>query len=65
MLNTLGKNFSRKHFEIFFLRFPRKRFNVSNGDDLHEMSKPVFWEKVRKTFQYVDSAETFTQTAKH
>ena len=37
--NTPGKNFSRLHIEIFFLVFPE------NGDNLHEMSCPVFWEK--------------------
>ena len=26
---------------------------VSIGDNLHEMSNPVFWEKIRKLFQYV------------
>ena len=32
---------------------------VSNGDNLHEMSKSVFWEKYFKM-----SAEIFTQSAK-
>ena len=26
---------------------------VSNGDNLHEMPNPVFWEKYEKIFQYV------------
>ena len=47
-LSTLGKNFSR-HFRIFFLFFSENRFwhymqIVSYGDNLHVMSKPVFWE---------------------
>ena len=34
----------------FFLFFPENRFwhfmqIVSNGDNLHEISNPVFWEK--------------------
>ena len=49
-LSTLGKIFSRRHFEIFFLFFPENRIwhcmqIVSSGDNLHEMSDPVFWEK--------------------
>ena len=42
-LSTLSKNFSRQHFEIFFLSFPEKQ-DLNNGDNLHEMSNPVFWE---------------------
>ena len=50
MLSMLGKNFSRQHFEIFFLVFPESRLLhlmqlVSLGDTLHGMSKPVFQEK--------------------
>ena len=26
---------------------------VSNGDSLHEMSNPIFWEKIRKYYQFV------------
>ena len=37
---------------------------VSSGDNLHEMSKSIFWEKIRKIFQ-MSSAEIFTQLAKH
>ena len=49
-LSTLGKIFSRRHFEIFFLFFSENRIwhfmqIVSLGDNLHEMSNPVFWEK--------------------
>ena len=36
---------------------------VSTGDNLHEMSKPVFWEKQEKYFKML-SAENFTQRAK-
>ena len=54
MLSILGKIFSRRHFEIFFFfTFPRKQdmtfhANCLPGDNLHEMSKPVFWEKIKK-----------------
>ena len=52
-LSTLSKIFSRRHFEIFFLFLPENRFShfmqtVSNGDSLHELSKPVLWEKLEK-----------------
>ena len=36
---------------------------VSLGDNLHDMSKPIFWEKYKKYFQVL-SAEIFTQHAK-
>ena len=36
---------------------------VSNGDNLNEMSKPVFWENKVKYFK-MSSAEDFTQGAK-
>ena len=35
---------------------------VSTGDNLHEMSKPVFLEKKKKYFS-MSSAENFTQSA--
>ena len=35
---------------------------VSSGDNLHEMSKPIFWEKGGKYF-IMSSAEIFTQHA--
>ena len=47
----LGKNFSRRYFEIFFLFFPRKQDLtfyancITNGDNLHNVSNPVSWEK--------------------
>ena len=37
---------------------------VSTGDNLHEMSKPVFWEKYEKYFN-MSSAVSFTLCAKH
>ena len=37
---------------------------VSIGDNLHEMSNPVFWENKKKYFQ-MSSAEKFIQNAKH
>ena len=57
-LIMLGKIFSRQHTEIFVFVFcPENRFRhfmqiVSNGDNLNEMSNPVFckgWEgRIRK-----------------
>ena len=43
----LGKNFSRQQFEIFFLFFLENRIwhfmqIVSLGDNLHEVSDPIF-----------------------
>ena len=35
---------------------------VSNGDNLHEMSNPIFWKK-QKYFDVL-SAENFTQSAR-
>ena len=53
---------------MFFLFFPENRIwyfmqIVSNGDNLHEMSKPVFWEESEKYFN-ISSAGNFTQSAK-
>ena len=46
MLSILGKNFSRQHFEVFFFLFFRKQTLAFHANDnLHELSKPVFWEK--------------------
>ena len=49
-LSTLGNIFSRQHTEFFFLFLLEKKFLCfmqifSIGDNLHEMSNPVFWEK--------------------
>ena len=38
---------------------------VSTGDNLHEISNPVFWEKKRENFFGMLSAANFTQSAKH
>ena len=50
--HPLGKVFSRQQ-SCIFLTFPRKqdltfhKFSAKkNGDSLHEMSNPVFWENV-------------------
>ena len=37
---------------------------VSMGDNLHEISNPVSWEKYEKYFK-MSSAESFTQSAEH
>ena len=47
---TVGKNFCRQHFEIFYLFFPENRIFqfmhiVFLGDNFYEMSNPVSWEK--------------------
>ena len=43
MLSTLGKIFSRRHFEIFFSFFQVNRICIScKLSPLHEMSNPVF-----------------------
>ena len=49
----LGKNCSRQHFEVFFLFSQKIGFDISCK--LHEMSKPIFWEKENeeKYSQYV------------
>ena len=52
MFSILGKNFSRRHFEIFFLFFFQKiGFDIScklSPDNLHERSMLIFWEKYGK-----------------
>ena len=55
MLSALGKAFSRMmtifiHIILFFLekRFWHSMQSVSNGDNLHEMSNHVFWEKLKR-----------------
>ena len=46
MLCMLGKNFSRRYFEIYFLFLPENRlWHLIKIVSLHEMSEPVFWEK--------------------
>ena len=56
MLSVLGNNFSRQQLGIFFLFFLENRLQhfmqiVSSGDNLHEMSKSIFWEKKEKILQ--------------
>ena len=67
--NTLyaGKNFSRQHFEIFFL-FSQVigfciSFNLSFRDSLHEMSKPITWEK-QENIVNLSSAELAQRVVK-
>ena len=54
-LSMLGKKFHVPHFEIFFLSFTENRFQISYkfvsiGDNLHEMSKLIFWESNHQLF---------------
>ena len=58
-LSLLVKNFSRRHFVIFIVfHFSQKLgFDISPKDNLHKMSKPVFWEKIRKNIINWSSAE--------
>ena len=47
---TLLANSADDKLIIFFFFFPRKQelpfnANISNGENLHEMSDPVVWEK--------------------
>ena len=56
-LTTLWAYSADNKLMIFFLFFPENKIwhfmqIVSTGDNLHEMSKPVFREKIRKLFQY-------------
>ena len=37
---------------------------VSIGDNLHEMSHPVFWENLEKYFS-MPAVENFTKSVKH
>ena len=63
---TFWVNSSDDKLVIFF---PDNRIwhfmqTVSNGDNLHEMSNPIFWKKKKKYFKIL-SAWNFTQSAKH
>ena len=65
---TLMANSADSKFVIFFLFFQENRTwhfmqIISNGDNLHEMSNPVFSEKYEKYFK-MSSAENFSQRAK-
>ena len=58
----LGKYFSGQHFEIVFLFFLENRIwqlmqIVSFGDNLHEVSDPIFW-KNKKNITNLSSAES-------
>ena len=45
MLSMLGKFFSRQRTDYFYSFFPKTVFHISNGENSHEMSSPVFWER--------------------
>ena len=56
MLNMLSKIFSRQHFVTSFSYFSQKiridiscKLSPSIGDNLHEMSIPVFLRKTKKS----------------
>ena len=68
-LSMLWANSADDTLMIFFLIFPRKQVwhfmqIVSNGDNLHGLSNPVFWENIKKKYFKMLSAEIFTQHAK-
>ena len=53
-LSMLGKNFNRQQTDDIFSYFSQKigfgiscklSPEISSGDNLHEMPKPIFWEK--------------------
>ena len=57
--------FSRRQIDDIFLISPENRIFhlmqiVSNGDNLHEISKPVFRDKYEKYFK-MSSVEFYTQ----
>ena len=67
-VSTLWANSTDGKSDDIVLIFPENKIwhfmqIVSNGDNLHEMSKPVFLENQIKYFKMV-SAENFTQHAK-
>ena len=48
--------FSRRQFKMVFYFFPKKQAlifhaNCLKGDNLHERSKPIFWEKIENHFK--------------
>ena len=55
----LIKIFSRLHFELmfFFVFFFCFFFLQKTGNNLHEMSNPVSWEKNKKNITNLSSAE--------
>ena len=50
---------------IIFLFFPENRIWYFIGDNLHEMSKIIFWKKKKEKYLKMSSAENFTQTDKN
>ena len=50
----LGKNFSRRHFEIFFSLFPG---NMTYHANCLKRINPVFWRKIKKNIINLSSAE--------
>ena len=57
-LNHSLSKFSRRQIGNFFFLILPRRFDIS-CDNLHKMSKPVFWEKIKIYFN-MSSAENFT-----
>ena len=39
----------------YFFSYFSQKLGFVRGDDLHEMSKPIFWEKKREKYQFVTS----------
>ena len=69
MINTycsiLGKKIPETTMKYFFLSyFPRKQVLTfqMDGENLHNLSNPVFWKKWEKYFKL--SSKIFTQHAK-
>ena len=54
MLSILGKNFSRRHFEIFFLIFPWKQ---ALEETICMKGQSLFSGKIKKNIIYLSSAE--------
>ena len=68
-LSGLIQQMTNWGFFFFFLFFPENRIlyfmqSVSFGDNLHEISNPVFWEKKKNMYFKMLSDENFTQHAK-
>ena len=70
LFSMLGRNFNGQKFFLAFLenRFLHFMQIVSTGDNLHEMSKPVFWENktniIRLPYFFLISREIFRQLYK-
>ena len=69
LYHSLGE-FSRQQTDDILLIFPRKQdltFHANclqrKGDNLHEISNPISWEKGEKYFK-MSYSENFTQSAK-